>query len=159
MRLKTLEVSLASDLRVDETFGTGFGIAEVGGFFEGEVDLSAIHEVEEHEVVPHRTEEGELLFQVLDGGEEIGDEADHAAFAQQIGELADGEIERGACGLGGAFQLGDEASQMAGTIARRHVFLDSIGKRGQTGCIALLHEEGGERGSECGGVIGLREAL
>ena len=85
MSLEPLEVGLAGDLRVDEALRTGFGIAEVGGFLKGEVDLGAIHEVEEHKVVPHGPEEGELLLQMLDWREEIGDEADHAALAQQIG--------------------------------------------------------------------------
>ena len=90
-----LLVGLAGCGGIDEVLGAGLQIGELGGTAEVEVDFAGIEDMKHDEIIAPRAEVSEARFEIVNGGEEIGDEYEHSAAAVHFGNALERFAESG----------------------------------------------------------------
>ena len=103
------------------------------------------------------SERRQLLFEMIERGEEIGQENDEPAFFQQLGDVFERQQQIGGWASFLFFQSEHEVAEVAGAIARGQIFADTIVEGEQADGIALGEEEVSERRSESIRVLGFRD--
>ena len=156
MCVEALQVARLGRCGIDEEILLAFLVAEVGRFDEVEIELAGVEELEDGDLVTSRREVADLFFEFLDRGEEVGEEDDEAAFADQVVESLHGRSEIGAFAGGGLFELEEDLPQLPRPIASGEVAVDAAIEGGETDRVLLAHQEIGEGGGEGRGVVGLR---
>ncbi len=155
MGMEALEVLGACDVGIDVEGLAGLEVLEVGGLMEGEGELGRIEELDGGEVVAEGGKVRERAFEFRDGGEEVGEENDKAAFAEELGGAFEGGGKgRGAAGDGGLDGV-EQQVELAGAVACGDEVADDVVEGDKADGVALFLEEEGEGGCEGGGVGGL----
>ena len=109
--------------------------------------------MKDDDFVAARGEGGQFDFKPFDGSEEIGDQYNKAAFANDFNDTFERRCEISRAANGRLFQGEHEMPQVAGAVARRQIFANLFVECQQPHGIALQIKEIGEGGCQSRGVF------
>src|SRR5690606_8510868 len=108
-------------------------------------EFARIEELEDGDLVPRRREVADLLLQFVDRGEQVREEDDEAALADQLVQTLHRRAEVGALAEGRLFELEENLPQLPRPVPRGKVAADAAVEGGQPYRVLLPHQEVGER--------------
>jgi hypothetical protein len=155
MLVELLQVTVAGDGGVDVERLPGFDVFEQGGIVEGEAEFSGVEYLKRAEFVTAGGESGEGTDECRGIDEEIGDENDETAFADEICGAFEWRDQVGGATRGRGLDGVVDVAEVTGAMSGGEEFADLVIEGDETDGIALLMEEVGEGGGEGGGVAGL----
>jgi hypothetical protein len=155
VRFELLLVAGSGGGGIDEDGATGFEVLEPSGLGKIEGHLGGIEDLEDGQFMTGGGEGGEVGFELIDGGEEIGDQHDATAAAEEFGGPLERGAELGVIATGRLVEGEEEAAEVTGAMAGGEQFADGGVEGEKAGGIALAVEEIGEGRGEGGSVGGL----